>query len=116
MDLVRHLYRNLVVTYAIKTKLNDCHFKKYPSEIHLLKLKVPVEDIHLEVFSDDNKNYTYMNNLCLLFRNYNMEIDVAIKHFCNKEMDNEIKEKLSAETIGKAFDHLKEEVDAYYGE
>lgn len=27
MDLVRHLYRNLVVTYAIKTKLNDCHFK-----------------------------------------------------------------------------------------
>lgn len=92
MDLVRHLYRNLVVTYAIKTKLNDCHFKKYPSEIHLLKLKVPVEDIHLEVFSDDNKNYTYMNNLCLLFRNYNMEIDVAIKHFCNKEMDNEIKE------------------------
>ena len=30
--------------------------------------------------------------------------------------DNEIKEKLSAETIGKAFDHLKEEVDAYYGE
>lgn len=30
--------------------------------------------------------------------------------------DNEIKEKLSAETVGKAFDHLKEEVDAYYGE
>lgn len=30
--------------------------------------------------------------------------------------DNEIKEKLSAKTIGKAFDHLKEEVDAYYGE
>ena len=30
--------------------------------------------------------------------------------------DNEIKEELSAETVGKAFDHLKEEVDAYYGE
>ena len=30
--------------------------------------------------------------------------------------DNEIKEKLSAETVGNAFDHLKEEVDAYYGE
>ena len=30
--------------------------------------------------------------------------------------DKEIKEELSAETVGKAFDHLKEEVDAYYGE
>ena len=30
--------------------------------------------------------------------------------------DTELKEKLQAETVGKAFQHLKEEVDAYYGE
>ena len=30
--------------------------------------------------------------------------------------DEEVKEKLHAKTVGAVFDHLKEEVDAYYGE
>lgn len=30
--------------------------------------------------------------------------------------DRELKEKLNAESVGAVFDHLKEEVDAYYGE
>ena len=36
LDLVRHLYRNLVITYTIKTKLEDISFEGYPSEEHLV--------------------------------------------------------------------------------
>lgn len=93
IDLVRHLYRNLVVTYAIKTKLK--HWgdgKYYPSEEHLLKLKVPVENLHLDAFYDNKDNYKTINNLYLLLRNYNVEIDVALNHFPQREIDASIKE------------------------
>lgn len=30
--------------------------------------------------------------------------------------DQEIREELNATTVGKVFDHLKEEVEKYYGE
>ena len=93
VDLVRHLYRNLVVTYAIKTKLK--HFgcdKYYPSEEHLLKLKVPVENLHLDAFYGNNEIYPKINKLYLLLRNYNVEIDVALNHFPQREIDASIKE------------------------
>ena len=42
-DLVRHLYRNLVVTYAIKSKMRHYGYNNvFPSEEHLIKMKVPV--------------------------------------------------------------------------
>lgn len=93
IDLVRHLYRNFVVTYAIKTKLNHLGYDKYyPSEEHLLKLKAPVENIHPEAFYD-NKHYTEINKLYLLLRNYNTEIDVALSHFSQREIDIEVKKR-----------------------
>lgn len=93
IDLVRHLYRNLVVTYAIKTKLKHWGYGKYyPSEEHLLKLKVPVENLHLDAFYDNKDNYKTINNLYLLLRNYNVEIDVALNHFPQREIDASIKE------------------------
>ena len=93
IDLVRHLYRNLVVTYAIKTKLEHFGYDKYyPSEEHLLKLKVPVENIHPEAFYD-NKYYTEIDKLYLLLRNYNTEIDVALNHFLHQGMARDVKER-----------------------
>ena len=93
IDLVRHLYRNLVVTYAIKTKLKHWGYGKcYPSEEHLLKLKVPVENLHLDAFYENNDNYKKINKLYLLLRNYNVEIDVALNHFPQCEIDASIKE------------------------
>lgn len=92
IDLVRHLYRNLVVTYAIQTKLEHLGYDKcYPSEEHLLKLKVPVESIHLDAFYNDEELYTKINRLYLLLRNYNTEIDVALSHFPRQEIDVVIK-------------------------
>ena len=93
VDLVRHLYRNLVVTYAIKTKLKHFGYDKYyPSEEHLLKLKVPVENLHLDAFYDNIDNYKTINKLYLLLRNYNVEIDVALNHFPQHGVDASIKE------------------------
>lgn len=91
LDLVRHLYRNLVITYTIKTKLEDIGYKGYPSEEHLIKLKVPMENIHLEAFYGRDKEYEVMHDLYLKFRNYNEEIDVACMHFKDASLPRETK-------------------------
>lgn len=82
-DLIRHLYRNLVITYAIKTKLEDCDYQGYPSEEHLAKLKIPMSNIHLEAFYGKDEEYQKMHNLYLNLRNYNEEIDIVIAHMRN---------------------------------
>lgn len=93
LDLVRHLYRNLVITYTVKTKLEDIKFKGYPSEEHLIKLKVPMENIHLEAFYGNDRMYEVMHNLYLNLRNYNEEIDVACIHFKDTNLPEEVKKR-----------------------
>lgn len=81
-DLIRHLYRNLVCTMAItKNMLENKDHLKYPSEVHLLKLKVLPEDVlHLEKYNNNNIVYKMMHELKLLLRNYDVEIDTAMIH------------------------------------
>lgn len=93
LDLVRHFYRNLVITYAIKTKLDDMGYEGYPSEEHLIKLKVPMENIHLEAFYGRDKEYEVMHDLYLKLRNYNEEIDVACMHFKDVNLSQETKKR-----------------------
>lgn len=93
LDLVRHLYRNLVITYTVKTKLEDIQYKGYPSEEHLIKLKVPMENIHLEAFYGNDRMYEVMHNLYLNLRNYNEEIDVACMHFKDTNLSEEVKKR-----------------------
>lgn len=110
IDLVRHLYRNLVVTYAVKTKLEHLGYEKcYPSEEHLLKLKVPIENIHLDAFYDKKELYTEVNKLYLLLRNYNTEIDVALRHFPRREIDVAIK-KHDLDTLMFKPEYLVEKI------
>lgn len=93
-DLVRHLYRNLVVTYAIKSKMRHYGYNNvYPSEEHLIKLKVPIHNIHLEAFYSDDIHYKKINELYLQLRNYNEEIEVSLKHFCDSQMPEKVKER-----------------------
>ena len=93
-DLVRHLYRNLVVTYAIKSKMRHYGYNNvYPSEEHLIKLKVPIHNIHLEAFYSDDMHYKKINELYLQLRNYNEEVEVALKHFCDPQMPEKVKER-----------------------
>lgn len=81
-DLIRHLYRNLVCTIAFTRKVIDNkEHNEYPSEEHLLKLKVLPEDVlHLEKYNDNNIIYKKMHELKLLLRNYDIEIDTAMMH------------------------------------
>ncbi len=88
-DLIRHLYRNLIVSIALKEKYLDDenkapdpkHFSKWkshPSESHLLKLKfLPEDEQNL-----DSKYYSVMHEIKILLRNYDTEVDVALSHLC----------------------------------
>lgn len=108
-DLIRHLYRNLVCTLAFTQKIVENRNPKqtqdfkpfsenpnsdeqekyqYPSEEHLLKLKVLPEDVlHLESYNNDFTIYTKMHELKLLLRNYDIEIDTAMTHLKENAQD-----------------------------
>lgn len=88
-DLIRHLYRNQVITYTIKTKMHDCDYQGYPSEEHLVKLKIPMSNIHLDAFYGNDKHYEAMHKLYLNLRNYNNEIDVIVTHMSNMNISKD---------------------------
>ncbi len=96
-DLIRHFYRNLIVTIAFKEKYLDddnkvmkksrsqkqnsmlfSKWKSHPSESHLLKLKLLPEDEQ----NLDSEYYSIMHEIKLLLRNYDTEVDVALSHLC----------------------------------
>jgi len=93
VDLVRHLYRNLVVSYGLKVKMDNLKYAYYPSEEHLQKMKVNLNDIHLELFYRKEEQHKKMNELYLMLRNYNLEIDVFCEHFKSKSIDDETKKR-----------------------
>ena len=120
-DLIRHLYRNLVCTLAFSYKLLEernaggetyyvlyrkkMEHKEYPSEEHLLKLKVLPEDVlHLESYNQDYEIYQKMHELKLQLRNYDMEIDIAMTYLKDGTQDNAvIMGKLDALTFKPLF-------------
>ena len=101
-DLIRHLYRNLVCTFALQAKIEerwleeDKKVKKgggvdvYPSEEHLLKLKTLPDDVHLEQYNRNPLYYEKMHELDLLLRNYNTEIEVIQHHFSIPDISREV--------------------------
>ena len=92
VNLVRHLYRNLVCMLAITNKIRISDYKVYPAEIHLQKAKVSLDDIHLELYAGDDDIYAKLYDLVLQLRNYNLELDAAMAHFANKDLKDEVKE------------------------
>ena len=64
---------------------------QYPSEEHLMKLKVLPEDVlHLESYNHDYTIYQKMHNLKLLLRNYDMEIDTAMTYLKDGTQGNAV--------------------------
>ncbi len=82
-DLIRHLYRNFIITYTMKTKMEEIDYHGYPSEEHFLKLRIPMENIHLDAFYGDDEKFRSIHNLYLNLRNYNEEVEIALKHMMN---------------------------------
>lgn len=89
-DLYRHLYRNLICTCAIIYKFRGINGVKsteeYPSEVNLQKLTTLPEDVILPIDIKDDDIYSHMHEMKKLLKNYNMEIDIASKHFACKEI------------------------------
>ncbi len=91
LDMVRHLYRNLVVTRTIETKMRALNFQAYPSEEHLVKMRIPLERIKLDSFL--NMKFTSLSQLYTLFRNYNEEVMIIKDHFKDPTLNREVKER-----------------------
>lgn len=93
-DLIRHLYRNKIIIRAMTLKLSEQGFREYfPSEEHLLKLKVLPEDLRISRFNTTTKHYDILHEFELKFRNFNTEVDVALDHLKQKYLGTEIKER-----------------------
>ncbi|MCW3786443.1 hypothetical protein [Plebeiibacterium sediminum] len=90
-DLIRHFYRNLVVIGVLKHKLQGKYHEIYPSEEHILKFKLLPEDLRVDRFSSSHIHYQQLHKLELQLRNFDIEVDVAMDHFKNKDMDTEVK-------------------------
>lgn len=90
-DLIRHFYRNMICSLGISIRqINGNQHNGYVSETHLLKLKTLPEDIiHLEKYNTDRNLYTRMHEMKLLLRNYDSEIDIALMHFKDRQIQTE---------------------------
>jgi uncharacterized protein YacL (UPF0231 family) len=95
-DLVRHLYRNKICTLAMWTKYNfyqKQNEKYYPSDEHYMKLQIPGSDIRPDQYSYHKTRWGEAHELELLFRNYNVEIEVALNHIKDDSVDEETKQR-----------------------
>lgn len=101
-DIIRHLYCNLATVIAIQYKLERKGYMVYPSEQHLMKFMVPPDSIPFEQFykseEDDKKDgnkyvdlYSQLYSLSLRLRNYNMEVEAAMRHLPDPSISVDIK-------------------------
>ncbi|WP_425389833.1 hypothetical protein [Ekhidna sp.] len=94
IDLIRHFFRNKIVLCAMELKLRKEGFGKfYPSEEHLLKLKVLPEDQRFDRFDNIPQHYNELHKLELMFRNFNIEADVCLVHLMDPKMPEATKLK-----------------------
>lgn len=92
-DYCRHFYRNLVIICAIENKLNERFNRFYPSEEHLLKLKVDLDDLHPAAFYNHHDRYRAIQELLVKMRNFNTEVEVAKSHLCDRKVDHDTKKR-----------------------
>lgn len=91
-DLIRHMYRNKVCICAAHWKLQEEGFDRYyPSEEHLLKLKLLPEDLRFDRFDNTPDFYDILHELELKFRNFNIEVDVSLEHLKQQNIDAKTK-------------------------
>lgn len=89
-DLPRHFYRNLACTCASHVKYRSQTpspaglRQNYPSEANILKLSTLPDEFILPIDSGSDLIYRKMHEEKLLFKNYNLEVEVAAKHFATK--------------------------------
>lgn len=124
-DMIRHLYRNFVVSLTLRVKLEageksktkgrkDKNFTGYPSEEHIKKLMVNLNDIHLNLFYKEEESHQRMNKLYVMLRNYNLELDVICDHFKSQSIDYATKSR-DLETLAFKCFYLTKEITQLIG-
>ena len=111
IEMCRHLYRNMVISYAISEKMRISNYTAYPSEEHLLKMKVTLEDIHDEIFYKNEKEFFQISKLYMYLRNYNAELDIICDHFRNPTIDVNTKQRDVTTLLLKCHFLIKEIFD-----
>lgn len=112
-DMIRHLYRNIICTLVMARHLTDLKKRdSYPSEDHLLKLKMLPEDtMHLEKYNDNKEIYRKMHELKLLLRNYDMEVEACLIHYKEPGIEYEELIKDLSVLLFKPFYLMKKIID-----
>ena len=124
-DMIRHLYRNYVVSLTLRVKLEsgkrgktkddkNNNYTGYPSEEHLKKMMVNLQDIHLNLFYKENDFHQLMNKLYVMLRNYNIEIDVICDHLKSQTIDYATKSR-DLETLAFKCHNLTKEITKLIG-
>lgn len=124
-DMIRHLYRNYVVSLTLRVKLEsgkrgkteddeNKNYTGYPSEEHLKKMMVNLQDIHLNLFYKENEFHQLMNKLYVMLRNYNIEIDVICDHLKSPTIDYATKSR-DLETLAFKCYNLTKEITKLIG-
>lgn len=90
-DLIRHYYRNYIIILALERKISGRLRDYYPSEEHLLKLAVNLDDLHPAAFYNQVENYQRIHNLMMMMRNFNTELGTVTKHLCSPDVPEEAK-------------------------
>ncbi|MDR0332822.1 MAG: hypothetical protein LBI15_05105 [Dysgonamonadaceae bacterium] len=85
LDFIRHLYRNKVVISTLQWKLDKKYDTYYPSDEHILKLRIPLEELKLDRFSNSSNHFDELHKLKLLCRNVNIEVGIAYEHLKMKK-------------------------------
>lgn len=117
-DMIRHFYRNYVVSLALGIKLENekegNKYRCYPSEEHLLKMAVNLDDVHLNLFYQENRQHHLMNKLFVMLRNYNIELSVICDHLKSQKIDYATKVR-DLQTLTFKCYYLTEEITKLIG-
>ena len=118
-DMIRHFYRNYVVSLALGIKLENekegNKYRCYPSEEHLLKMAVNLDDVHLNLFYQENRQHYLMNKLFVMLRNYNIELSVICDHLKSQKIDYATKVR-DLQTLTFKCYYLTEQITKLIGE
>lgn len=115
-DMIRHFYRNYVASLSLRVKLEagrrgktkSKNYTGYPSEEHIKKMMVNLNDVHLNLFYKENERYQLMNKLYVMLRNYNIELDVICDHLKSQTIDYSTKSRDLQTLCFKCYNLTKE--------
>ena len=124
-DMIRHFYRNYVVSLTLRVKLQagkksktkdgkNKNFSGYPSEEHIKKLMVNLNDVHLNLFYKEEESHQLMNKLYVMLRNYNLELDVICDHLKSQSIDYATKSR-DLDTLAFKCFYLTKEITRLIG-